>query len=66
MCEERISYWIPEGYDYKEVKVQCGRTNPYGGVALCNPCAKDPHVQAHLAAAEDDNRIARALGLGEY
>lgn len=65
MCEERISYWIPKGYDYAEVKVQCGRTDPHGGVALCEDHVHDEGVRAHLASVEADNAWLKSAGWGE-
>mgnify|MGYP003114522368 FL=1 len=38
MCDNKISYFVERGWDYKEIFVQCGRTDPYGGLALCEKC----------------------------
>ena len=41
-CENKVSYNVPKGYDYKEVFVKCGNTDPYGNRAICDECASDP------------------------
>jgi hypothetical protein len=70
MCTNLVSYYVPRGFDYREVKIPCGRTDVYGDIAICEQCAADPR-----AAAESDRRRrlsaeinaeARASGLGEF
>jgi len=41
MCDNKISYYVPRGFDYKEVLVPCGRTDPFGGLALCEQHEKE-------------------------
>jgi hypothetical protein len=38
MCNNKVSYYIPRGYDYREFFVKCGNTDPHGGRAVCNDC----------------------------
>ena len=35
MCDNKVSFFVPRGFDYKEILVPCGRTDPFGGLALC-------------------------------
>ena len=66
MCDTMVSFWVPKGYDYREHKVKCGNTDPWGGVALCEKCSKDPEVLRHHARVKEDNEMARYMGIGEY
>jgi hypothetical protein len=36
MCNNKVSYYIPRGYDYREFFVKCGNTDPHGGRAVCD------------------------------
>ena len=38
MCDNNVSFFVERGFDYKEIFVPCGRTDPYGGLALCEKC----------------------------
>ena len=38
MCENKITYYIPKGYDYRPYDVPCGNTDPHGELALCPAC----------------------------
>jgi|TARA_B110000263_G_C14907644_1_gene328919 hypothetical protein len=66
MCDTMVSFWVPKGYDYREHKVKCGNTDPWGGAALCEKCSKDSAVLRHHANVDDDNEMARYIGIGEY
>ena len=70
MCNNRVSYYVPRGFDYREVKVQCGRTDVYGGVAICDQCAADPRAAAEIEhrrrLSDEINAEARAAGLGDF
>jgi len=35
MCDNKVTFFVPRGFDYKEILVPCGRTDPFGGLALC-------------------------------
>lgn len=67
-CENMVSYYIPKGYDYKEVQTRCGNTDYYGNRAVCDYCAE--HRAEEIARQErliaEDNAIARAAGWGEF
>ena len=69
-CNNKASYYVPHGYDYREVLVPCGRTDPHGGRAVCDRCASDPKtmraVERQEAIIEADNRAAASAGFGEY
>jgi len=70
MCDNKVSYHVTSGYDYREVKVQCGRTDPYGSRAVCDECSSDHHkmeeIERHEASVEADNQSARSAGWGEF
>jgi len=38
MCDNKITYYIPSGYDVKPYGVPCGNTDPQGELALCPIC----------------------------
>ena len=69
MCENKVSYHVPRGYDYREVFVKCGNTNPYGNRAICDKCANDPKemlsINRHEANVEADNTWLNNAGWGE-
>lgn len=69
-CDNKVSYWVPRGYDYREVKVRCGLTNPHGGRAICDECAADANtmraIERDERIIEADNQIAKMSGWGEY
>ena len=54
MCDNQVSFYVPRGYDYREVFVKCGTTDPHGGRAICQACS------------EADTASARSAGWGEY
>lgn len=70
MCKNLVSYWVPKGWDYREVKTKCGNTDVYGERAICDECAADDGKMARIlhqeALARADNETARACGWGEY
>jgi|TARA_R110002020_G_scaffold389145_1_gene599751 hypothetical protein len=70
MCDNTVSYWVPKGYDYREVEVRCGLTDPHGGRAVCDECAADVNkmreVERDECSIKADNEIARMSGWGEY
>ena len=40
MCNNTVEVALPHGHNYRLVRVQCGRTDPHGRVAICNGCAR--------------------------
>jgi hypothetical protein len=70
MCDNQVSYYIPRGYDYREVMVQCGRTDPHGGRAICDECSTNHPLMEEIkrleASVEADNQWAKSAGHGEY
>ena len=72
MCDNEASYYVPRGYDYKEIKTTCGSTayqNGHVTTVFCDKCLNDPQVQAEhearLEAADEDNAWLRSAGWGE-
>jgi hypothetical protein len=69
MCDNKVSYYVPKGYDYKEVFVQCGMTDPHGNRAICDTCYGDDHemerIQQHEDNMDADNAWLNSAGWGE-
>lgn len=69
-CKNKVSYYVPRGYDYREVFVKCGNTDVYGGRAICDDCANDKRKMAEIERQEAniraDNEWARSAGWGEF
>ncbi len=38
-CTNTVTFHVARGYSYREIKIRCGRTDPYGGRAICDECA---------------------------
>lgn len=38
MCGKEITVYVPKGYDYKPIQVNCGNTSPSGNPWLCEKC----------------------------
>ena len=70
MCDNKVSFWVPRGYVYRETFVQCGRTDPWGGRAVCDDCASDPVISADIERQEAiiaaDNAASRSAGFGDW
>lgn len=70
MCEEKVSYWIASGLDYREIETKCGNTAYDGSRAICDKCAGDPRTMAEIERQESnidaDNAWARSAGWGEF
>ena len=69
-CQNKVSYWIPKGWDYKEAFVKCGNTDIHGNRAICDECLADAHkmetINRQERLASEDNATARAAGWGEF
>ena len=50
--------------------VQCGRTDPHGGRAICDECSTNHPLMEEIkrleASIEADNQSAKSAGHGEY
>ena len=70
MCDNQVSFHVPRGYDYREVFVKCGNTDPHGGRAICQECSEDPHTMRDIKNQEEniaaDNAWARSANWGEF
>jgi hypothetical protein len=68
-CENKVSYHVPRGYDYREVFVKCGNTNPYGDRAICEKCASSSVIMRGIRQHEEnvaaDNAWLKSAGWGE-
>jgi hypothetical protein len=63
-CGRPMEVYVPRGYDYKPVTVQCGSTAHHGGVNQCGDCSRvralrPPPVPEYGDDLADD---VRALG----
>ena len=70
MCDNQVSFHVPRGYDYCEVFVKCGNTDPHGGRAICQECSEAPHTMRDIKNQEEniaaDNAWARSANWGEF
>ena len=68
-CVNKVSYYVPKGYDYREAFVRCGNTDPRGGRAICDKCASSPvimrGIRQHEANVSADNAWLKSAGWGE-
>ena len=68
-CTNKVSFHIERGFDYKEVKGACGRTDPYGNRAVCSECRSNPKtmkdIENNEANAAADNAWQRSANWGE-
>ena len=37
-CENKVSQFVPRGYEYKEIFTRCGSTGIHGQELLCDDC----------------------------
>jgi hypothetical protein len=70
ICNNQVSYFVESGLDYKEVKIKCGNTNPYGKRTICEDCQNNPRemelIRQHQANVDADNAWNRSAGYGEF
>ena len=69
-CENLVEYSIESGFmNYKEVFTQCGYTDPYGKIAICDDCLENKDklqsIRNHEANVKDDNDWLKSAGWGE-
>jgi len=68
-CNNRVNYFVPRGYGYREVAVRCGRTDPHGGRAVCVWCLANARKmkarERQDEAAAADNAWLKSAGWGE-
>ena len=38
MCNNQVSVFVQRGFDFQEISIDCGRTDPRGDLALCEKC----------------------------
>ena len=69
-CKNNVSYYVPHGFDYREVLVKCGRTDLDGERAICDRCRNDAATMAVIERQERniaaDNQWAHSAGYGDY
>ena len=68
-CTNKVSYHVERGYSFKEYKVTCGRTDPYGNRAICQKCRNNPKemksIERHEENVAADNAWLKSAGWGE-
>ena len=68
-CENKVSFFVPRGYDYSEVFVKCGNTNPQGTRAICKECSSNDDkirsIRQHEENVKADNQTLKSAGYGE-
>ena len=63
MCDNKVSEWVPKGYDYKEYVSTCSSTGSRGQLLLCDKC--ENQREAREENSEADNAWLRSAGWGE-
>ena len=71
MCNNKVSFWVARHvHGYREMQVTCGRTDPWGGRAICDACASDASTMAEIerqeAAIAADNAASQSAGWGDW
>ena len=66
MCENTVTYYVPSGYDYKEVVGKCGNTGYDGERLICDDCANDPRKMAEIERQEADIAADNACSHSRY
>lgn len=56
MCSNMVTFYVERGLSYRPVNVMCGRTDPWGGRAICDDCSNDALRRAMHEAQERDSR----------
>ena len=68
-CDNRVNFFVPRGYDYREVAVRCGTTDPHGGRAICDTCQGSASKRKARERQDDDaaadNAWSKSAGWGE-
>ena len=69
MCKNKVSQWVPSGWDYKEVIMECGDTGIHGQRLTCDECLANEErmaeIKRHQANADADNAWLRSAEWGE-
>lgn len=54
MCDNKVSYYVQSGYNYREIFIKCGLTDPYGDRAICDDCASDRDTMRDIDNQEEN------------
>ena len=67
-CTNKVAYHVPRGFGYREIKVNCGRTDPHGNRAICEKCRNNPSemesIERHEENAAADTAWLKSAGWG--
>lgn len=70
MCKNRVTLYVPRGYDYRPVEYRCGNTGPHGERVICDECADSRSKMEEIKRQEEniaaDNAWAASAGWGEF
>ena len=68
-CENKVTFYVPHGYDYRATEVRCGNTDPWGDRTICDSCRSNKSKMAEIKIQDDnteaDNAWLRNAGWGE-
>jgi hypothetical protein len=39
ICTNKVVQYVPSGFDYKAIEMQCGNTDIHGGILQCDDCS---------------------------
>jgi len=67
-CDNKVTFYVPRGYSHRAVEVPCGRTDPWGGRAVCDTCDElyGEQIAQEEAAIAADNAASRSAGWGDW
>jgi len=49
ICDNKVSQWVPKGWDYVEVVLKCGNTSIRGTPLYCEECESEFHKRGYAA-----------------
>ena len=62
-CTNKVTQYVPSGYDYRPVESDCGTTGIRGQLLLCDDCEyKRERIESN---SEADNTWLRSANWGE-
>jgi len=67
-CTNKVAYHVARGYSYREIRIRCGYTDPYGGRVVCDDCEEKygEQIRSEEKAIASDNWASRSAGWGDW